>query len=88
MLYALDRYFTDDLFLTAAHPFFKSITINQRIQVHVYRDEPFYLSIFEVDGQRVIKEVLVSDIWSYVRETVNHANLHNFLIEYADKSTV
>ena len=83
MLNVLDRFFTDKLDLMECHYTAEVLNIAPQIKVHVFHDDPFYLSIFHVNGKPVLKEVMVYDVWSYLRLAKRDKNLHAFLLEYA-----
>jgi hypothetical protein len=82
MLNVLDRYFTDQLYLNETHVLHVTIDIDPHISAAVYRDDPYYLTIFSVDGKPILKEVFVCGIHNYLRD-LRCPNLHAFLTEYA-----
>ena len=59
-----------------------SLNLTSRIKVEVYEDAPCYLAVYLIDGEPLLKEVMIDNIKIFLEETLLHTSLHDFLIEY------
>lgn len=79
-LLLFSRHFTHDLKIPS-EVLVLSFYAHPRIKVNVYNDMLYYQAIFEIDGIPVIKEVLLTELQSYIKTTQAAPNLHAFLLE-------
>ena len=85
MVCLLDRYFSDDVVLSRSHRHVASFFINESIEVRLYQDFPMYLALFYVNGNPILKELMIeSSVSEYIEHTTNQKYLPGFLLEYAN----
>jgi len=79
-----DRMLSSDLGLHESHIPFLTISINRRIRVHLFSDDPFYVGIFYVDGVPTLKEEMISDVPVFADTTQKDLYFQAFLQDYAN----
>jgi hypothetical protein len=85
MVCLLDRYFSDDVVLDSSHQHVASFSLNDRIEVRLYKDEPMYIALFYVDGVPVLKEHMISEtIAGFIASSRLQPYLATFIMDYAD----
>jgi hypothetical protein len=83
--FLLERCFSDELDLAAAHEQFASFSVGPRIEVRMYHDFPMYLAVFYVDGKPILKEELISgSVAAYIENAQTQNFLAEFLFDYAE----